>query len=243
VQALQAHGLSEPQARAVEFVMAWYGSPFDAVGAQRDRAQADGDAPGARLSWGAWPLVGPEIARALAAWKARAPERFAALVGVYGIDVAQRDDLRGPALVVVDPSRRGVVRGDAAQAAIASDARRLALLARAGRDEGARAAQVERVVAGSVQPVLRTPVERAGTRAPIGEVIVSARGVAALLCAARALDAAALEEAIKVAASDQAGSPSEDSLLDGLARYVRVSGHASAAHDIRRTLSSPELRS
>jgi hypothetical protein len=157
--------------------------------------------------------------------------------------VAQRDDVSGPVLVVVDPGRRGVVRGEAAVEAIASDARRLAVLARAGRDEGARRAQVERAVSAFLSPVLRMAVERAGARKPIGDVVVSAHGVAALFCAARALDPASLEEAVRVAsAEDASATANEDTLIEALARYVRVSGHAAASHDIRRTLSSPELR-
>lgn len=228
-------GLSEAQARALEFVLAWFGSAFDAVAAKRDR---EGAAP--TLSWGVWPLTGGDVPRALAAWKQAAPEAFASLLGKYGIDVSQRDELRGPVLVVLDPAR-GVARGDRASEAIASDARRLAVLARAGRDEGARRAQIDRVVKACVLPLLRSQVRRGESRVPLAEVVTSPRGLAALLCVARVLDPAAIDEALRIALSDASSTASEDAAVEALVRYVRIAGHPAAAHDARRASSSPEL--
>jgi hypothetical protein len=232
---LVERGLTEPQARAVEFVAAWFGAPFDAVSATRT-----GDS--ASLQWGFWPLSRAEIARALGAWKARAPERFGAMIGVFGFDVVTRDDLRGPALMIVDP-RGAILRGDKAIDAVASDPRRLAILARAGRDEHARIAQIEQVVAAVVVPILRTPVRRGESRTSVADVVATARGVAALLCAARALDVTAFDELVRVAIADAPADGGETAIVDSIARYLRVSGHRAAAHDVRRTLSSPELRS
>jgi hypothetical protein len=233
VAMLVERGLTEPQARAVEFVAAWFGGPFDAVSAARG-----GESP--ELHWGFWPLSRAEIARVLGAWKARAPERFAAMLGAYGFDVIARDDLRGPALVIVDP-RGAIVHGDKALNAVAADPRRLAVLARAGRDEQARATQIDHVVSAVVTPLLRTPVRRGDSRTPVADVLPSACGTAALLCAARALDTAALDELVRVAIADAPVEGGEAAVLDSIARYLRVSGHAAAAHDVRRTLSSPEL--
>jgi hypothetical protein len=145
-------------------------------------------------------------------------------------------------VLTVTDARGALLRGDRALEAIGSDVRRLAVLARAGRDTGARTAQIERVVTAAVQPVLRTVVKRGDARAVLGEGIASARGVAALLCAARGLDLPAFEEAARVASSDIPADSGEDAVIDALAQYLRVAGRTSTAHDVRRTLSSPELR-
>jgi hypothetical protein len=232
-KALEAHGLSENQARAVEFLVAWFGAPFDAACTQRAGSRVT-------LDLGAWPLSGPEIARALGLWKSRAPERFASMVGEYGIDVATNDEIAGPVLTLVDP-HGAVRRGERALEAVAADARRLAVLARTGRDEVARAAQIECLVAALVLPILRTAVRRGESRVSLGDTIVSARGVAAVLCAARRVDATSFDEVMRVAITDRPADASEHDFLEATARYLRVSGHTSAAHDMRRTLSSPEL--
>jgi hypothetical protein len=231
--ALMAHGLTENQARAVEFVGAWFGTAFDAASVTRGTTPIS-------LKWGFWPFDRSEIARALEGWKTRAPERFATMVGAYGIDVFSRDDLRGPALMVVD-TRGAMVRGDKALDIIASDPRRLAILARAGRDEHARAAQVAHAVAAAVLPLLRAAARRGDARVTVGEVVQSARGVAALLCAVRGLDQASFDEVARVAVADGSIEAGEDATLEAVARYLRVSGRTSAAHDVRRALSSHEL--
>jgi hypothetical protein len=233
--ALQGLGLTEAQARAFDFVAAWFGGPFDAMSAART-------ATARTLDWGFWPLAGSEIPRALFAWKTRDAKSFETKLAVYGIDVAPTDDLRGPVLEVVDP-RGKLLRGERALDALVADVRRLSVLARAGRDEHARAAQIERALASVVRPVLRVPVSRGEKRTTLGDVVVSARGFAALFCAARGIGATAFEEVMRVSMADAPEEMSEESLLETVARYLRVSGHVAIAADVRRTLSSPELRS
>ncbi|WP_223638448.1 hypothetical protein [Corallococcus sp. EGB] len=98
-------GLTEPQARALEFVLAWFGSPFDSV---------TSEAPSGREPrWGAWPLSGPALITALDHWKQREPEAFEARLGRLGLD-ATHDTL---ALFEEDPrllaalARAGQERG------------------------------------------------------------------------------------------------------------------------------------
>jgi hypothetical protein len=232
--ALQEQGLTEPQARAFEFVASWFGGPFDAMSASRTAAARS-------LDWGFWPLSGSEIPRAMLAWKTRDAKSYGAKIAAYGIDVAPTDDLRGPVLEIVDP-RGKVIRGERALDALTADVRRLAVLARAGRDDAASAAQIERAIASVARPMLRVPVSRGETRATLGDVVASARGVAALLCAARGIGATAFEELVRVAIADAPNGSNEESLVEAVARYLRVSGHAAIAADVRRTLSSPELR-
>ncbi len=230
---LRERGLSAAQARAFEFVAAWFGAPFDAVSATRE-------AP--HLEWGFWPFAQSEVARVLSRWKSATPERFDAALGAYGIDVlVARDDLRGPSLTVTD-GRGALVQGPRALQAIAGDPKRLAVMARAGRDAEAQAAQLQHAIVRIVQPLLRAPLRRGDARIAVGEVLPSARGLAAVLCAARALPSQAFDEVAAVALADVAADAAEEPLLEALARYLRVAGHASSAHDIRRALSSPELQ-
>ncbi|MBN9682404.1 hypothetical protein JYJ93_08210 [Corallococcus sp. NCSPR001] len=77
-EALMGSGLTEPQSRALEFVLAWFGHPFDSVTSE----PPSGGAP----RWGAWPLSGPTLIAALAHWKQHEPEAFDACLGRLGFD-------------------------------------------------------------------------------------------------------------------------------------------------------------
>ncbi|WP_404368883.1 hypothetical protein ACIHQR_05320 [Corallococcus coralloides] len=75
---LMKSGLTAPQARALEFVLAWFGSPFDSVTPE----PSSGGAP----RWGAWPLSGPMLITALAHWKQCEPEAYDAHLGRLGLE-------------------------------------------------------------------------------------------------------------------------------------------------------------
>ncbi|MGE6758584.1 hypothetical protein ACQKGO_11260 [Corallococcus interemptor] len=119
-------GLSAPEARALEFVLAWFGHPFDSVTFE--------SASGHELRWGAWPLSGPTLATALCLWKQREPEAFENRLGRLGLDAIPHSD-NAPALFPQDP-------------------RLLAALARAGRERGAQRAQLEALVTHVLRPML-----------------------------------------------------------------------------------------
>ncbi|MHA7634055.1 hypothetical protein [Corallococcus sp. M7] len=75
---LRELGLTEPRARALEFVLAWFGHPFDSVTSEPQS--------GGEPRWGAWPLSGPALIAALAHWKQQDPEAFDARLGRLGFD-------------------------------------------------------------------------------------------------------------------------------------------------------------
>jgi hypothetical protein len=233
------HTSDPAQSRAVEFVSAWFGAPFDAVTIDRSD-------PTGTFGWGFWPLGARDSCRALASWKETAPSSFGTLLEGYGIDVVPgQDELRGPTLVVVDPDE-GIVRGGAALARLAQDQRRLALLARAGRHDDAKNAQLDVVMRGSVLPLFQMSVARGGDRRPLGEAVVSPRALAGLLLALRALDLTGMADFFTSLPSEgpiDAAKPLNDGAawVESIAALLRSTEHGSLAHAIRRTLSSPEL--
>ncbi len=232
--ALRKHGLSEVEARGVEFVASWFGAPFDALAVNR----AEG---GRSLSWGFWPLGSEDIGRVLALWKERSPASFAEMLASYGFDVVRADahELSGPELLLLDPHRGSLLRGDQALDTIARDVRYAAILARAGRHDDAKAAQLE-VALRPVLPLLRMSFAAPGKeRLAIGAIASSARTVAALVLASRALDLTRMAEILS-GASAAPGADAEAKLLAAVLTALGAS-RPSAALAIRRTLSSPEL--
>jgi hypothetical protein len=228
--ALRGAPMTDAHARGAEFVAAWFGAPLDAVSVEARREGAP------RIEWGFWSLGHADLARALAEWKKADAASFEAQLGVYGIDVLASDDdpLAGAKLLVVDP-QRGIVRGARALSLLARDPRRLALLARASRDERARAAQVKTAVSWAIAPVFARVVLRGDRKVVVGDLAVTPRAAAAVLCAARVVSLDDLGALLDVeAASD------EDSLRHA-ARWLVVQGHKTTAHLIRRILSTPEL--
>ncbi|AFE07309.1 alkanesulfonates transport system permease protein [Corallococcus coralloides DSM 2259] len=77
---LMGSGLKEPQARALDFVLAWFGNPFDSVTSE--------PRSGAEPRWGVWPLSGPTLIAALAHWKQHEPEAFDAHLGRLGFEAS-----------------------------------------------------------------------------------------------------------------------------------------------------------
>ena len=233
LDALREHGLSEAQARGVEFAAAWFGAPFDAVSLDRtDTARS--------MSWGFWPLGLADTCRALALWKERAPASFASILVDYGVDVLVSNDLGGPTLAVVDPARSIVVSGRQAADALSRDPRRIALLARAGRHEDARKAQVEVVVRGAVLPLLRLAIGAVAARKTVADVATGPGAVAVLLAALRALDLTGMAEVLASASRVADDAFDESALVAAVEASLR--DHAAASLAARRSLSSPELR-
>jgi hypothetical protein len=232
LDSIRKQGLTDAQARGVEFVAAWFGAPFDALAVNR--------AVGGRsLSWGFWPLGAGDIARALAVWKERSPVSFVSMLGDYGFDVwAVEGDLAGPSVQLLDPLKGSLWCGDSALDFIARDPRCIALLARAGRHEDARRAQVE-VALRQVSPLFRMSVLRDQDRVALGTVATSARASAAMVIASRAVDLTRMAEIL----GGQSLPPGEDAEAKLLSRVLESlsDAHPAAAMSLRRTLSSPEL--
>jgi hypothetical protein len=207
---------------AFDHVATWYGGAFDSVNLRRD----------AVLSWGVWHLYGAGLGRAAAAFRRRAPERFAATLAAFGIDCATDETPRLTLRTALGTS----LRGDAAERAIATDEKLVAVLARAAREPSARAAQIEAAVAGSVHPTLAAKVVLAqgGTR-PLSEVLQGPRQLAVALHAALAGGAPAVRLLCRsLAAGWTAGI---DAYLDGLSH-----GRAAALLlGARRILAAAEM--
>jgi hypothetical protein len=232
LESLQTYGLSEAQARGLEFVAAWFGAPFDAVAVNR----AEG---GRSLKWGFWPLPAGDIGRAFALWKERSPVSFAGLLGDYGFDVSPGDgELSGPYVLLIDPAKGSLVRGDGALDFIARDPRRLALLARAGRHADARAAQLE-VALRDVLPLFRMSLLRGQERVSLSTIAASARITAVTILASRGVELTIMAEILgRVSLPTDADDESKllTALLDALA-----DARPTVAMALRRALSSPEL--
>jgi hypothetical protein len=230
--ALRRHGLTEPQARGFEFVASWFGVPFDAVAVNRSEGCRS-------LTWGFWPLGGADIGRALALWKGRSPASFAEMLETYGVDVAPaaEQDLGGPDILLVDPVKGSLLRGDRALDGIARDPRRLALLARAGRHDDAKAAQLE-VALRPFAPLLRMSVRRGDERIAVSAIAGSPRAVAALVLVSRAVDLARMAEILGSVALD--ATDDESKLIAMLIEAVAPRS-PSTALAVRRAVSSPEV--
>jgi hypothetical protein len=236
LDALRQRGLDAAQARAVEFVAAWFGLPFDSL--------ASDATPAASLRWGFWPLRTTDAARALLSWKEKAPDSFAACVGDAGIDVdaAPADPSAAPTWIAVDPARRIVLRGEAALDAIVRDPRRLALLARAGRHPDARAGQIDVVVRDSVQPLLRLTVPGGAGRTTIAEAARSPRSLVALLLVLRGVELEGVANVLSVAAAEGARALEEAPWVESVLGALRFGSRGAIGQAARRALSSPELQ-
>jgi hypothetical protein len=180
------------------------------------------------------------VGRVLALWKERSSASFEEMLGAYGVDtIAARDQEFGvPALTVVDPVRSVRLCGARALDAVTRDPRRVALLARAGRHDDAKAAQLE-VALRPVLPLLRMTVQRGSERAPLAAITRSAGAIAALVLAGRALDLTKMAEVLAGISLDAEGDDEPKlvaTVLDALGRHSPAVALAA-----RRALSSPEL--
>jgi hypothetical protein len=240
---LSGFGLSEAQQRALEFVAAWFGAPYDAVNLR----------PGRLLSWGFWHLSGAEMAEALAVYQRRSPKAFAVRVGRYGLapEMNQRagSTLGRPLELTLARGSARPLRRSRAEAAVASDARLVAVLARAGQDEEAQHAQMEVVVRRYVIPSLARSVQgHAGTPpARLGDFLLAARHIACALLLSLSGGLARLSELALALKGLDRRWPMEDRVAAADARLramletMERAERAAELGRLWRTLESPEL--
>jgi hypothetical protein len=232
----QEAGLDEAQARALEFVAAWFGSPFDAASARAHREPL--------VTWGFWRFGPAAIARCLAAWKRRDPGSFAALLERYGFDVhpgAEGEAPSPPSLSVADPASGEVASGRAAEHVMASEPRLFAALARAGRHPAAHAAQIEVAAVESLLPALRLKLPVGDNAPELGVLLRSPRAIAALFYTDLAFGLRGVRHFAQGAGAAPADRGDEE-WIEQFASRLERSGRAEHAHALRRILSSPELR-
>jgi hypothetical protein len=238
-EALPELGVDDVDAKALEFVAAWFGAPFDAVNVQLrgDRA----------LSWGFWHLSGEGLADSLARWREHDRASFDACLGVTGMGVALEADASGKVAVANlcyrDEARGRVVHGEAAEALVTIDRSLVSALARSGRARAAQLAQIESVVVRALRPAVGFPLPTAGI--PLGDALRDTRGRAGLFYTSLCFGAGGVEHlAAEVDRACRAGQrPGADALLAAFAERVRRTSAAAHAHHLLRIISSPELGS
>jgi hypothetical protein len=224
-------GLTDEQASALEFVLTWFGAPFDAVNV--------GGGP-ADLTWGVWNFAGRRLARCLAAWKQEAPPVFDALLARHGITVTAESS--GPTRLTISLTRSGhLLRGDRVRQATATDPDLVAALALAGREPTAQLAQLATIVSRSVGPALAIPAPLRSEARSLGDLVKSSRGLAVIFYLA--LRSGRRRTARLVEALDGRGGAlgDETAILSAVVDRLRAVGRGADAHHALRILSSPEL--
>ncbi|XXF77674.1 hypothetical protein P2318_32170 [Myxococcaceae bacterium GXIMD 01537] len=225
-------GVTEPQARALEFVLAWFGSPLDALSG----GIHGGPGPG----WGSWPLSGELLGRALSRWKGSDPSNFEASIGRFGIDVL--DDGEGPPeLSVLSVEEGHPVHGREALALLEDDVRLFAALARAGRERGAQLAQLACIIESILQPLLASAERSRETQSPAEELFSTPLALALLLHAELRLGRRGSTR-FAVLARGEAGKPDGDaSAGHRFVSLLQTAGRSREASEVQLILSSPEL--
>lgn len=227
-------GLAEAQARALEFVAAWFGAPFDAVSAPLDAERP--------LAWGFLRFGGTALTRCFTAWKRRDAASFKERLGRYGLDcVAMRADggVEEQDLQVLDPVSGDRASGRAAEQVVAAEPRWIAVLARAGRHPASQAAQVEAAVSEHLRPALSHELT-AGTT--LGAALRSSPALAALFYTELALGARGARAFAEACGANVADPGAEDDWVERFAARLERLRHGEHASALRRILSSPELR-
>nr|WP_244224266.1 hypothetical protein [Corallococcus sicarius] len=223
-------GLTEAHARALEFVLAWFGSPFDSVSWD---SQSGGE-----LRWGAWPLSGPTLIAALAEWKRSEPAAFEARLGRLGIDVIPEHPPEPASLRVQGVRSAPPTEGREALTVLGEDPRLVAALAQAGRERGAQLAQLESLIAQVLRPVLTSGA--APVDAP-GGPFTTPRALALLFHAELRLGRRGVTR-LMAHARERAGQPASGEHAGELfAEALRAAGRAREAAEVWRILASPEL--
>jgi hypothetical protein len=168
-------GLSAAQAAALKLVSTFEGN-FDAINTY-DRAI---------VSAGFIQFAGGRgLPPYMALLKARQPAKFRDLLQKFGIDVefgVAAGVIAGARLAVIDAAGTRVLRGTAAETAIREDKRLTAALILSGRDRDVQRVQIEAAVKGYVRPALAAAIAPSprGGRAPLGQILHSQKGLAAL---------------------------------------------------------------
>ncbi|MDY7231335.1 hypothetical protein [Hyalangium rubrum] len=223
-------GLTEAQARALEFVLAWFAAPFDHVSWDSHA----GEGP----RWGTWPLSGNGLIEALARWKRKEPSAFAARLGRLGIDAT----LGQPStLTVMDVEHGHPVEGRKALPLLGEDVRLLAALAQAGRERGAQLAQLEYITEQLLHPALALASEgEAPLDSPDGP-FSTPRALALLFHAELRLGRRSVARLVAHAQEPAKGSGAGEHAGQRLAASLQSAGRTKEAAEVRRILSSPEL--
>ncbi|RKH67794.1 hypothetical protein [Corallococcus aberystwythensis] len=222
---LMGLGLTEAQARALEFVLAWFGSPFDSVASEAPS--------GGELRWGAWPLSGPTLISALAHWKQREPDAFDARLGRLGLEATPEQPPEPASLRLPGFRSAAPVEGRNALALLAEDARLLAALARAGRERGAQLAQLETVVTHVLRPALASCTQDATA----DSAFASARALALLFHSELRFGRRGVTRLVTLARE----RPEPPGPGERLAEDLRATGRSREASEVWRILTSPEL--
>jgi len=171
----EALGLSKGQAAALKFVSAHEGN-FDAINTY-DRAL---------VSVGFIQFAGSRgLPPYLALLKARQPASFRDELQKYGIDVeftVAGGAINAARVVVLDSARSRLLRAAAAERAVRDDKRLTAALILSGRQRRVQLAQIEAAIRDYVLPSLAAIVSwgPGGARAPLGDLLRSQKGMAAL---------------------------------------------------------------
>ncbi|GMT98322.1 hypothetical protein KH5H1_24410 [Corallococcus caeni] len=222
-------GLTEAQARALEFVLTWFGSPFDSVTSE---SQSSGEP-----RWGAWPLSGPTLITALAHWKQREPEAFDARLGRLGLEVTPAQPPEPASLRFLGSRNAAPSEGRDALALFAEDPRLLAALAQAGRERGAQLAQLEALVTHVLRPLLASYTEDAAA----DSAFASARALALLFHAELRLGRRGVARLVAFVRERPEPPFAGEHAGERLAEDLRTTGRSREASEVWRILTSPEL--
>ncbi|MFL5343844.1 MAG: hypothetical protein ACJ8AT_03585 [Hyalangium sp.] len=226
-------GMTKAQARALEFVLAWFGSPFDSVTSE----VSDGEGPG----WGVWPLSGAALIEALVRWKRREPEVFKARLERLGIDVTPGQPPEPPSLSLMDLEHGHLITGPQALERLGEDPRLLAALAQAGRERGAQLAQLEYLHEQVLRPAL---LSSEGSAAPLdapGSPFATPRALALLFHTELRLGRRGVTRLVAHAHEKPGQSGSGEPAGQRFAADLQAAGRVREATELRRILSSPEL--
>ncbi|NOK22419.1 hypothetical protein HMI50_35950 [Corallococcus carmarthensis] len=222
-------GLTEVQVRALEFVLTWFGSPFDSVTSEPQS--------GGELRWGAWPLSGPTLITALAHWRQREPEAFEARLGRLGLEATPEQPPEPASLRFPGARNAAPIEGRDVLAMIAEDPRLLAALAQAGRERGAQLAQLEALVTHVLRPILASYTDDS----PEDSAFASARALALLFHAELRFGRRGVTRLVALARERPEPPIAGEHAGERLAEDLRAAGRSREASEVWRILTSPEL--
>ncbi|MBN8233013.1 hypothetical protein JYK02_36420 [Corallococcus macrosporus] len=218
-------GLTDAQARALEFVLTWFGNPFDSVTSDPQS--------GGEPRWGAWPLSGPLLVTALAQWRQREPDAFDGRLGRLGLEATPAQPPEPAALRFLGARNATPSEGLEALVLFAEDPRLLAALAQSGRERGAQLAQLETLVTHVLQSVLASSSQDA----PADGAFSSARALALLFHAELRFGHRGVTRLVTLMRE----RPEPSAAGERFAEDLRSTGRAREASEVWRILTSPEL--
>ncbi len=226
-------GWTEGQARALEFVLAWFGAPFDSLTWD---PQGEGE-----LRWGAWPLAGPALIEALGRWQRRDPSGFEARLGRLGVEVTSRSPPQPSSLTFLEVERGQRAEGRQALTLMGDDPRMFAALAQAGRERAAQLSQLEYVLEQLLRPALAYSRGGASSADSPDGPFSTPRSLALLLHAELRLGRRGVTRLVSHT-RETAGQPGSGEQSGArFAEDLHTAGRTREAAEVRRILSSPEL--